>query len=201
MIKAIIFDLGGVVLIHTSEVTTDTLAEVFDVNKKDLKIVFKKYENDWVTGKITATFLANQLKLMFRSKKSMHKILKYWKEIYQINTSPNKELIKIIDVLKTRYKIFLLTNTTDIHHNLNANRRIFNHFDEIFTSFEIGKRKPDLDFYEHALKEVNLKATECIFTDDLKENIDAAIKLGFKAVLFQNNKTFIRELNKIGIKI
>ncbi len=201
MIKAFIFDLGGVVLTQKPEARLDTLAEVFKVSKNDLETILKKYNNDWSKGQISAKFLANRVKQKFKFNKSITEVLKIWGKAYQRRTTPNKELINLIDNLRKKYKIYLLTNTVDIHHNVNLNRNIYNHFDKVFASHEVGKRKPDFDFYEHALKEINLRADECIFVDDLKENVDAAKKLSFKTILFQNNKNFIRELDKIGIRI
>ena len=200
-IRAIFFDLGGVVLTQKAEVRLETIAEAFELDKNDLEVVFKKYSKDWSTGKISATILAKQLKQEFKFKKGTQDILRNWKKVYERKTLPNKELLNLIDELRKTYKIYLLTNTVDLHHNINSKRSIFNHFDQVFASFIIGKRKPDSDIYEHALKKVNLKAAECIFTDDLKKNINAAKNLGFNTILFQNNESFIRELNGIGIKI
>jgi len=201
MIKAIIFDLGGVILTHTHEVTMSTLAEIFGVTEDKIQQAFLDIEDDWVTGKITAEKLAKKFKRKFKSKKSIEKIMQYWIAIYEKETEVNKDLLQLIDKLKGKYEVYLLTNTTDIHHNLNAKRNIFNHFNKIFASFLIGKRKPDRDFYLNVLKETNLQPKDTIFIDDREENLKPAKKLGMNVILFQNNKNLTTELKKLKVQI
>ena len=55
------------------------------------------------------------------------------------------------------------------------------------------KIKPNLDIYQDFLSRYHLKANECLFVDDLKENIDAAIKVGMKGFVYHQN---IQELEK-----
>jgi putative hydrolase of the HAD superfamily len=47
-------------------------------------------------------------------------------------------------------------------------------------SHEINFRKPNANIYEFVLNENDLKASETIFVDDLKENTDAAKELGIQ---------------------
>lgn len=200
-IKAIFFDLGGVVLTQRPEARLETIAEVFEISVKDLESVFKKYNNDWSTGKITVKTLAKKLKGEFKHKKTLSNILKTWKEVYINKTVPNIDLINLIDVLKRKYQVYLLTNTVDLHHGVNSKRNIFSHFDGIFASFLMGKKKPEQNFYTHVLEELELNPNECVFIDDRKENIDAAKKIGIESILFKNNQKLLIDLRKLGVKV
>ena len=55
------------------------------------------------------------------------------------------------------------------------------------------QEEPNLDIYQDFLSRYHLKAHECLFVDDLKENIDAAIKVGMKGFVYHQN---IQELEK-----
>lgn len=46
--------------------------------------------------------------------------------------------------------------------------------------------KPDPNIYRELLKTYDLKAQECVFIDDRRENIEAARQLGFKGILFES---------------
>lgn len=199
MIKSIIFDLGGVILTHKVEMTMKSLAETFQIDEEKSINLFKKFEDDWVTGKITGEQLVNNFKKEFKSKQPLKKILKHWVDLYNERTNLNEDLIDFIDKLRRKYKIYLLTNTTDIHHNLNSTRGIFEHFDRVFPSFIVGKRKPNSDFYEHVLEEIQLKSQECIFIDDREENLKVPKSLGMKTILFKDNKNFTKALAEFGI--
>jgi HAD superfamily hydrolase (TIGR01509 family) len=52
-------------------------------------------------------------------------------------------------------------------------------------SAEVGVRKPGAAIYERFLAEAGCEAGECLFVDDLVENLDAARRLGFRTAWFQ----------------
>jgi putative hydrolase of the HAD superfamily len=87
--------------------------------------------------------------------------------------------------LQNNYKLILLSNTNDLHieqviNNMSLARysRFKNSFYKFYLSQEIHLSKPSSSIYEFVLNENNLNPTECLFIDDLKENTDAASKLG-----------------------
>ncbi|RGH55860.1 hypothetical protein DW863_00625 [Coprobacillus sp. AM37-9BH] len=58
---------------------------------------------------------------------------------------------------------------------------------------KISKNKTKFRYLSRFLSRYHLKANECLFVDDLKENIDAAIKVGMKGFVYHQN---IQELEK-----
>lgn len=63
-----------------------------------------------------------------------------------------------------------------------------------FIHLQIQKIKPNLDIYQDFLSRYHLKANECLFVDDLKENIDAAIKVGMKGFGLSSKYTRVRKI-------
>lgn len=55
-------------------------------------------------------------------------------------------------------------------------------FDVVVISGEVGMRKPEPEIFEHTLALLGLPATSCVFVDDLKHNVEAAVSLGFVGV-------------------
>ena len=55
-------------------------------------------------------------------------------------------------------------------------------FDAVVISGEVGMRKPEPEIFAHALALLGLTAAECVFVDDLRHNVDAAVELGFVGV-------------------
>lgn len=62
-------------------------------------------------------------------------------------------------------------------------------FDPLLLSFEVGRAKPHLDSFEHAVAELGLPADEVLFIDDRQVNIDAAEAAGLRAHLFTDRAT------------
>ena len=96
------------------------------------------------------------------------------------------ERIKLIEKLSKKYRLFILSNTSNIHFQ-QVEKLLFestgiNHFSEIFEtvflSFEMGKLKPEIEIYQQVLKEANLEAKETLFLDDMLINLEAASTLG-----------------------
>jgi len=85
------------------------------------------------------------------------------------------------------YRLFLLSNTNDLHikwiqndWGLELYEEFKSCFENFYLSHEIGMRKPNSDIYEFVLNENKLHAEETFFIDDTKENTDAASALGIK---------------------
>ena len=82
------------------------------------------------------------------------------------------------------YKLLLLSNTNELHIDyIKVNVSFYEDFkvcfDKFYLSHEINFRKPDESIFNFVLNDNNLKAGECVFIDDTKENTDSAFNLGF----------------------
>lgn len=67
-------------------------------------------------------------------------------------------------------------------------------FDATVISGEVGLRKPDPEIFELVLARLGLAAGECVFVDDLRTNVDAAVALGFVGVWHQSYEQCAAEL-------
>ena len=59
-------------------------------------------------------------------------------------------------------------------------------FDVVVISGEVGMRKPEPRIFEHTLGLIGLEAAECVFVDDIRHNVDAAVAVGMVAVLHRS---------------
>lgn len=89
------------------------------------------------------------------------------------------------EIKEEGYTMLLLSNTVEPHIDFLKSRfSFFPLFDHEIYSYEIGLRKPNPMFYKHALEVVGKEPQECLFFDDIEENVLAAKKLGIQAQLF-----------------
>lgn len=74
-------------------------------------------------------------------------------------------------------------------------------WDEIFDvevlSGRYGVQKPDKRIYQILLRELGVKAKNCVFVDDLEENVEAARKLGIKGIHFTSYGALVQELKRL----
>ena len=64
-------------------------------------------------------------------------------------------------------------------------------------SAEEGFAKPDREIYEITLRKLGSEPQECVFVDDLQENIQAARALGMTGIQHIENESTIRQLNAV----
>jgi epoxide hydrolase-like predicted phosphatase len=70
-------------------------------------------------------------------------------------------------------------------------------FDVVVISGEVGMRKPDADIFEHTLGLLGLPAHACVFVDDLRRNVAAAVSLGFVGVRHVDYASTAEELSAL----
>ncbi|MEZ4796439.1 MAG: HAD family phosphatase [Flavobacteriaceae bacterium] len=180
-IKTIIFDFGDV-FINLDKPSIEK--ELFKLGipeavSLDMYHIAAEYEK----GLISTEQFVSLFNKKFPNIASQN-FIKAWNSI--ILDFPEHRL-KFIEQLakENKYQLILLSNTNDLHieqviENMSLLRfeRFKKCFNKFYLSQEIHLSKPSSAIYEFVLKENNLKAEECLFIDDTKENTDAASKLG-----------------------
>jgi 2-haloacid dehalogenase len=95
-----------------------------------------------------------------------------------------------------------LTNwSSETYH---ANRAVMPFLDRMrytAVSGDLKMAKPESEIFEHLLEKIGKPASTCAFIDDNPPNIEAARKLGIKAVLFKNDGSATAELREMGLPV
>ena len=181
--KVIIFDLGAVILNINYQNTIDEFTKLGVKNASSF--YSKKMQTDLFnqieTGKITAEKFLTELQKETNNA-TINQVKNAWNSM--LLDLPNERL-ELIKALKSKYRIYLLSNTNNIHIDAfkkqlgNAKWEDFcNLFDKMYLSHEVGLRKPNAEIFKHILTEQKLKAEEVFFIDDSPQHIESAKKLG-----------------------
>lgn len=115
----------------------------------------------------------------------------------------NPETCELVPRLRKRYRILLGSNTNAVHARrfLQQFASVFKHFHHLVLSYEIGLRKPEVDFYHTCLRFAHAKPSECVFIDDLAANVAGARDFGFHAIHYQPNSGLVAQLAALGVEI
>jgi epoxide hydrolase-like predicted phosphatase len=209
MIKAIIFDLGGVLMtdVPLKEIAED-LAKKSSLSADEIHGHLYPTEHwDLLTlGKITEDeYWYDFLRISKISEKlevGSEKLKKKLKRKVRSSLFPLDDSTKIVDLLKIRHKLAILSNhSKEWSKYMRQKFDLFKSFDPIIFSCYVGFRKPDPKIYEIALEKLKCDPEECIFIDDKKRNTDRAEKLGMKGIVFEEASKLIKDLSKLGVKI
>ena len=74
-----------------------------------------------------------------------------------------------------------------LHVSQMKDMEIMKYFDDTIFSSQIKVRKPYAGFFNAALEKFGVKAEECIFIDDLEENVAGGEKCGITGFVFKGN--------------
>jgi FMN phosphatase YigB (HAD superfamily) len=134
---------------------------------------------------------------------SIEEILKAWNAVLADFPSYRLDFLK---ELSKKYRLFLLSNTDAIHIatfektvGIPFYTDFYNCFEKVHFSFEIRKRKPNAESFQHLINEHNLIPEQTLFVDDKKENTDAAAALGLQVWNLQVGKEDVVDLFSKGL--
>jgi 2-haloacid dehalogenase len=111
-----------------------------------------------------------------------------------------QENVKMIQPLKSKYKVYALTNWSAETYPIAEVRYDFlKEFEGIIVSGIEKMYKPKKNIYKLLLHRFKLKAEECLFIDDNADNIRTADKLGFSTIHFVEGMVLENEINKLNL--
>lgn len=86
------------------------------------------------------------------------------------------------------YPVYVFSNTNDSHQKVWAQRyrSTLRVFDRIFTSHQIGRRKPDLQAYRWVTQQIKCAPEQVAFFDDSAKNVQGALAAGMRAMQFHS---------------
>lgn len=90
---------------------------------------------------------------------------------------------KTIEDLHEKYKLGVISDTDPSIKRVLKNAGIYDYFDNMTLSYELGENKPRPGMFRHALEAMKLLAKEIVFVDDYEENLEAASALGMQSIL------------------
>ena len=111
------------------------------------------------------------------------------------------ETIEIVRELKAQgTPLYCLTNFSTEKFPLMRRRfDVFDLFDGIVVSAEIGIVKPDPAVYRYLVERFGLEAPSCLFVDDVEANVGAASSIGMQAVHYLSGRQLRRDLQMRGV--
>lgn len=196
-IKAIIFDMGGVLIKTTNQQSRTDLAREFGLSYVELEHLFyaSPSARRASRGEITEE---EHSQLVFEQLGAPEYDLRSFREAFWGGDELDLELIDFIRELKSDYKIGMLSNAMSFTRTwLNEKYNFLHLFDIVYFSAELRLEKPEPAYYWAILKALKVTPQQAIFVDDFIENIRAAEALGIHAIQYKNTVQVITAINQI----
>lgn len=202
-VKAIIFDLGNVLIDFNHSIAALRISKFTD---KSVKEIFNLFFDSELTGffeegKISPPEFFSQVKEKLNLKLNYDEFVPIWDEIFFL-TEKNLGVYNLAHKLKNRYKVTLLSNINILHFEyIKKTFPILDAFHNIITSFELGLRKPQSQIYQKTLEILKVSPGETFYTDDRPELVESAGRIGIRGFVFQGIEKLKKDLLDTGINI
>ncbi|MFA9404409.1 MAG: HAD family hydrolase [Anaerolineales bacterium] len=197
MIKAVIWDLGGVIVRTMDTSFREEWEDRFNLQPGELHdIVF-----DGPTGRLASIGQVGPDEvwdsIAERFDLSQDECVNLQEDFWR-GDRVDKHLVSFIDWIHHGYKSGLVSNAwLSLRNLIEVEWKIDYLFDDVLISAEVGVTKPDPAIYEQSLTNLDVNPENAIFVDDFKVNIHAAENLGMKTVWFQSTSQTIEAVESL----
>ncbi len=195
-IKAVFFDLGGVIVRTEFQAPRQQLADRLGMDYDDLnRIIFDSDTSIQATmGEISSEehwgFVIQRMK---RSASELAAI----RDEFFAGDIVDRTLIEYIRSLRGKYKTGLISNAWSDLRDFITREKFDDAFDKMIISAEVGAAKPEPKIFQIALEQFEVSPSEAVFVDDFYANIEGCEKVGIKGIHFKDLETTLQQLKKI----
>jgi putative hydrolase of the HAD superfamily len=123
-----------------------------------------------------------------------------WADIFWLN----EPVARIARALKDAgYTLLLGSNTNDLHasHFRREFAEALEPFDHLVLSYEVGHIKPSADFFHACARTAGVAPGDCVFIDDLPENVEGARGAGLTGLVFRDAASLVADLRRLGVEV
>ena len=195
-IKAVFFDLGGVIVRTEFQAPRQQLAEKLGMEYDDLnKIVFDSDSGLRASmGEITSDdHWASVLQRLKRPAAELTLI----RDEFFAGDIVDRTLVEYIRSLRGKYKTGLISNAWSDLRDFIGREKFEDAFDKMIISAEVGAVKPEPKIFQIALEQFGVSPNEAIFVDDFYDNIEGCEKVGIKGIHFKDVESALQQLKQI----
>ena len=202
-ITTVIFDLGGVLVQTSLDGVTERLAELSGLTSEAvMQAVTGELGFQFMLGRFDAAEFHRRLTGQLGAKIDADDFLALWRDVIVVDDDATRPggVYDIVTRLRGRYRLAVGSNTDELHYARSLELQpSLEDFDDVLLSYELGRCKPDPQFFVLGLRKLGVQADECVFIDDRPDNVAAASSLGIAGLHFTSAARLEADLTELGL--
>jgi putative hydrolase of the HAD superfamily len=201
-IRAVAFDVGGVVELSERRDILEQIAHVAGVPIQDLKKVYWEYNYLSNVENMTWEDMVMKVVRVFNQNEETERDVRKIVEEYNAAKTINAGLVGIFPVLREMgLKVAIFSNATAALRDHLEEMGVAGIVDVMVISGEIGYQKPQKEAFAVLFDQLGFRPEEVIFVDDTPKSLETADEIGYVPILFKNNEQLEDDLRKAGVPL
>ena len=192
-IRAVFFDLGGVILRTEYQAPRQQLAERLGMEYDDLdRLVFNS--DSGIQASLGAITSQQHWEAVLKRLKRPTDELQSIRDAFFAGDILDRQLLDFLRSLRGTHKTGLISNAWSDLRDYLVREKIDDAFEHIIISAEVGVAKPEPKIFQNALEQAGVKPKEAVFVDDFYVNIEGCEKVGMKGIHFRDTPSALAQL-------
>lgn len=202
-VRTIFFDIGGVVVnapmanylklgCQFFQCDEDTLKRATAENLAELEMARINSETFW--ERVSASIAAGGGRSI-----PAWKFKGFWEGLLKDNLEVDQNLLDLIRRIRSRCRVAVLSNVIKEHAVILQKEKVYEHFNPVVLSCNVGFRKPDPKIFDKAAELSKTTHGRCMLVDDCVENLAAAQKAGWRICHYSGFEDFRTAMFQIGM--
>ena len=197
MIKTVFLDMGNVLVLFSHERMCAQIATLCARPTATVQsaLIESGLQHEFELGRVNEVEFGNRLGSALQTTFDRDQLRQASSDIFELNVP----LLALLDqVQQNATRLVLLSNTSIAHFEFIRDRfDVLDRFDDFVLSFQVGALKPHSQIFNAALELAECPAEECFFTDDLRENVEQARRMGMVSEVFTSPVAFEQQMRKL----
>lgn len=197
--STLFFDLGNVLLFFSFPRMFEQMSQLLAIPSHQLhnELFHTGLGLNFEKGKLSSHEFHEHLCKLANKSVEKEKLFEALANIF----TPNWPMASLLRQLKAKgHRLLLLSNTNEVHFSYAKKhyKEMFEPFDDFILSYEVGHAKPEPEIYMAALNKSPFAASQCFYTDDIPEFVEAATRVNIPSMVFTGIDPLREELRSRG---
>ncbi len=202
MITAVLFDFGNVLYWFDYDRFFNAVAPYSPFAPAQLCELFfdgaDPVSHQYETGRMSTRDFLDWLRAVAQIERSEEELRNAFVDIY----TENRPVTKLVDCLADQMPVGLVSNTNEMHYeHFMSKAPIHSRFTAVGTSFQAGAMKPAAPIFHIVLAQLLCRPEQCVFIDDLEDNVRAARSLGMYGIHYRPDTDLPEALRTCGVDV
>jgi len=201
-IKAVVFDVGGVIELSDGKNILDQIAEMTGIPSDELKKEYWKHNHlSNVENMAWEDMIVRVVEVFDKDGAKTEKVRQFVRD-YNASKAINADILKLFpEIHGLGMKVGIFSNATSQLREHLQEKGVAPLVDEIVVSGEIGYQKPSKEAFEILFQRLGLRPAQVVFIDDSPKSLETAAEIGYIPVLFKGNEQLVIDLKNLGISL